>query len=159
MVNSHIVFPGRHLSLPCLPICESLAFSLRQPWGTFSMQWAWLILVFMCSSFTERCELYQRWRLLVILWIPFPHWEQLFVRHKALSTSPTFSPLWLFFWWDYCTLFLEIFIQNCIVSMSPCVSIKASLLAVITGIQKTFEFVCLWKCFWTLNLTTALWHC
>ena len=56
-------------------------------------------------------------------------------------------PLWLFFWWDYCTLFLEIFKRNCIVSVSPCVSIKVSLLAVITGIQQTFDFVCLWKRF------------
>lgn len=160
VVNSHIVFPGHHLSLPCLPICESLTLSLRQPWGSLSAQWAGLILTFMRSSSTERFELYQRWRLLVILRIPFPHREQLFVRGvEDVESQPHIFPLWLFFWWDYCTLFLEIFIQNCIVSMSPRVSIKASLLAVITGIQKAFEFVCLWKCFWTLSLTTRLWHC
>lgn len=75
--------------------------------GLSQCSWLWLMLVFVCSSFTERCELYQQWRLLVILRIPFPHWEQLFVRHGTSSPSPTFSLCGCFSWRDYCTLFFR----------------------------------------------------
>lgn len=37
VVNSHIVFPGHHLSFPCFPIGESLTLSLWQPWDTLSV--------------------------------------------------------------------------------------------------------------------------
>lgn len=57
-------------------------------------QCSWLIPVFVFPSFTEWSELCQRWRLLVILRIPFPHWEQLFVRRKI--SQPHIFPLWLF---------------------------------------------------------------
>lgn len=115
----------------------------------------WLILVFMCSLRSQRdvsctsdgdSSSFSEYHFLVESscfwdrrhWVPAPHFPSVVV----------------FFWWDYCILFLEIFIQNYIVSMSPCVSIKASLLAVITGIHFFFLVVCLWKCLWTLNLIT-----
>lgn len=51
-----------------------------------------------------------------------------------LSRSPTFSLCGCLSDGIIVLFFLEIFLPNDIVSISPCVSIKASLLAVITGI-------------------------